>query len=278
MGKYLPLCALLGLCLALGACGDDSGPESPTYDHIVIVVEENHSDYQITADYPFFESLKAGGAYLSAMYAVTHPSQPNYLALFSGSTQGVKDDKHYDLDAANLYDSLKAADIGFLAFSENLPSQGWEGDVSNYYVRKHAPWALFASFDDQYHLPFSSFPEDFSELAAVNFVIPCQLNNMHDGSIATADQWLSDNISAYAVWAKAHNSLLIVTFDEPRASDDPLTVPIATYFYGAEVEAGYVDSQSYSLYSILRYIEDQHGLEYIGADAEAASISGIWGK
>ena len=28
----------------------------------------------------------------TASYAVTHPSEPNYLALFSGSTQGVTDD------------------------------------------------------------------------------------------------------------------------------------------------------------------------------------------
>src|SRR3954466_15058398 len=62
----------------------------PRYDHVVIVVEENHSLSNImgNVDAPYINSLAATGASFSNMYGMIHPSQPNYLELFSGSIQG----------------------------------------------------------------------------------------------------------------------------------------------------------------------------------------------
>ncbi|WP_052098661.1 hypothetical protein [Paenibacillus stellifer] len=62
----------------------------PTVDHVVIVVEENHSYLEIigSKSAPYINQLAKQGANLTSHYAVTHPSQPNYLALYSGSTQG----------------------------------------------------------------------------------------------------------------------------------------------------------------------------------------------
>ena len=55
---------------------------------------------------------------------------------------------------------------------------------------------------------------------------------MHDGSPATSVsfgvEWLRKHIDPYYQWAKAHNSLLIVTFDEDARS---------SLIYGAEVES-----------------------------------------
>ena len=64
----------------------------PVYDHIVIVIEENEAPQAIlgSADAPYINSLAAGGASFGSMYAVTHPSQPNYLHLFSGENQGTE--------------------------------------------------------------------------------------------------------------------------------------------------------------------------------------------
>src|SRR5437879_4998290 len=70
-------------------------PAVPMPDHVVIVIEENHLFSEIignTAQAPYINSLAQQGASMSNHSGITHPSQPNYLALFSGSTQGVTDD------------------------------------------------------------------------------------------------------------------------------------------------------------------------------------------
>lgn len=63
-------------------------------DHFVIVVEENHNYWSIIGNpnAPFINSLAAEGTLFTNSYAITRPSEPNYLALLSGSTQGVTDD------------------------------------------------------------------------------------------------------------------------------------------------------------------------------------------
>lgn len=51
---------------------------------------ENHAYQQVigSSDAPFLNGLARRGALFTHSYAVTHPSEPNYLALFSGGTQG----------------------------------------------------------------------------------------------------------------------------------------------------------------------------------------------
>src|SRR5205085_3092823 len=86
-------------------------PAVPRPDHVVIVVEENHSYGEIignTAQAPYLNSLSQGGATFTNSSAIAHPSGPNYLALFSGSTQGVIDDGDYSFNAPNLAGSLSA--------------------------------------------------------------------------------------------------------------------------------------------------------------------------
>lgn len=87
----LPLAAICGI--ALQSLGHPVSAAPPSLDHVVIVVEENKSFDQVLGNpslAPYLNNtLKAGGASLANMYGLTHPSQPNYLQLFSGSNQGV---------------------------------------------------------------------------------------------------------------------------------------------------------------------------------------------
>jgi acid phosphatase len=68
---------------------------------------------------------------------------------------------------------------------------------------------------------------------------------VHDG-----DTWLKDNLGAYVEWAKAHNSLLIVTFDE---DDDNAGNHIPTIILGAHVRPGHYAERitHYNLFSTL---------------------------
>src|SRR5882672_9042562 len=111
--------------LALGSLAHAT-PGVPQFDHVVIVIEENHAYSQIigSANAPYINVLAAGGALMTQSFAISHPSQPNYVALFSGATQGVTTDNvypHSQFTAPNLGEKLLAAGFGFGGYSETMP-------------------------------------------------------------------------------------------------------------------------------------------------------------
>ncbi len=247
----------------------------PRYDHVVIVIEENHAAAEVL-DAPYLASLANAGTVLTHSFAVAHPSQPNYLALFSGSTQSVRDDRRHDIFAPNLATALIAAGLSFATYSEGLPSAGFRGDISGRYVRKHNPAASFQNVPAAVNLPFSAFPSSaWDSLPTVSFVVPDLDNDMHDGSVARGDLWLRDNLDAYAQWAPRHNSLLVVTFDEGTGRVDPAAVPIGTILLGAQVRRGRFDVPV-THYSLLRMVEELYGLPPMGKEGNAPRIDGIW--
>src|SRR5262249_23310761 len=147
--------------------------------------------------------------------------EPNYLALFSGSTQGVTDDRctgHYT--SPNFASELIAAGFTFGGYSEDMPRVGYTGCSYRAYMRKHNPWVNWqeANGPAEANMPFLSFPSDFSTLPTVAIVVPNQNNDMHDGTIQQADTWLQQHLDPYAQWAAANKSLLIVTWDEDDSS------------------------------------------------------------
>lgn len=250
----------------------------PTPDHTVVVVFENHAYSQIigSSSAPYINSLKSGGANLTAFYAETHPSQPNYFAMFSGSTQGVTDDSCYTpgfSSAPNLASELIAAGKSWASYNESLPSKGSTTCSSGDYARKHNPWFGFSNVPTSTAYTFAQFPTDFTTLPKVSFVVPNLCSDMHDCSVSTGDTWLKNNLGAYATWAKTHNSLLVVTFDEDnRLSGNR----IATVLYGQPVRAGSSSGTTYNHYNLLRTIEDMYGTGHAGNAASAAAISGVW--
>src|SRR5258708_9699797 len=101
------------------------GQSIPRTDHVVIVVKENHSYAEIigSVNAPYINSLAQMGALFTNSFGVTHPSEPNYLAFFSGSTQGVTDDGcTYTFGTANLRRLLLDASFSFGVYSDELPS------------------------------------------------------------------------------------------------------------------------------------------------------------
>jgi hypothetical protein len=247
----------------------------PRPDHVVVVVEENHSDQDIIGNpnAPYINSLASNGANMTSFFAETHPSEPNYLAMYSGDTQGVTDDScPHTFNSANLGGELLAAGLGFVGYSEDLPSVGYTGCSSGSYARKHNPWVNFTDVPASANQPFSAFPTDYSKLPEVSFVVPNLDNDMHDGSIAQGDQWLQSNMGGYADWARTHNSLLVLTFDEDDHSQNN---QIATVFVGQSVAAGDY-GETVNHYNLLRTLADAYGIDPMGAAASAAPIADIW--
>jgi len=245
-------------------------------DHIVIVIEENKSYTQIIGnrEAPYINELAKRGAQFPQSYGITHPSQPNYLALFSGNTRGIVSNAcPLDLSGDNLASQLQAKGLSFTSYAESLPQAGYDGCIYVAYMRKHNPVANWKELTAT-NQPFSVFPTDYAQLPTVAFVIPDQLNDMHDGSIAQGDAWLKKNIEQYAQWAMKHNSLLIVTWDEDDGSSNNR---VATIFVGAWVRPGQY-WQRIDHYNLLRMIEEMYGLSYLGESASAPTIKGVWVK
>jgi phosphatidylinositol-3-phosphatase len=269
--------ALLGFAVAAAAGAQ------PTPDHTVIVVEENHSQADVigSTDAPYINWLAQNGALLTNCYALVHPSQPNYLHLFSGDDQGITNDTPpaAPFTTPNLGAALLASGRTFVGYSEDLPAMGSLVVSSGVYWRKHNPWSDWQAsppganqLPPQVNRPFTDFPADFAALPTVAFVVPNQNNDMHDGTIAQADAWLASHLGPYADWCQSHNSLLIVTWDEDSsASRDH----IPTILYGPMVRTGAQDSR-WTLHNLLRTVEDMHGLPHSGASARVRHISGVF--
>jgi len=273
--RALPAILLMTIAALSGAAGPAAAGKVPVPDHVVIVMEENHGYSEIigSASAPYINSLADSGALFTKSYAITHPSQPNYLDLFSGSNQGVTDDScPHTFTTRNEERGLRAVGLTFKGYSEGLPGKGSEVCTSGEYARKHVPWTNFTNDPAKTNLPFTRFPTNYAKLPTVSWVIPDLRDDMHDGSIAQGDTWLENNLSAYVTWAMSNNSLLIVTWDEDDGSENNR---VATIFVGPMVKSGQY-SENINHYTVLRTIEAMYGLKPVGGSRGIKPITDVW--
>ncbi|MDP4198417.1 MAG: alkaline phosphatase family protein [Bacteroidota bacterium] len=276
--------ALLAGVLSLGGCAHK--PARP--DHIVILMLENRSYGNIigSPNAPYLNSLLSdpNAALFTSSFGIEHPSEPNYLDLFSGSNQGVTSDslpKGYPFTTDNLASELIDAGKSYVTYSEDLPAVGSDTESCGLYARKHNASVNWIG-TGLHQIPpttnqtLAAFPSDYSQLPTVSMVVPNQDNDMHNGvaaaTIQRGDRWVKDHLDSYIHWAKEHNSLLIITFDE----DDYATGNhIPTIFIGSQVKGG-IYGQRIDHFSVLRTIEQLYHLRYAGKAADASPILLFW--
>jgi acid phosphatase len=297
MKRYIFI-ILIGFLYLINGCSKQSATQQKHPNHIVIVIEENKNFEQIIGnlDAPYINSLAKQGLLFTDAHGVWHPSQPNYIALFSGSRQGVKNDhcqkENTPFTTPNLGYELISHGYSFAGYSESMPKVGFtgchagkssfqHGNTSSLYARKHNPWVNWQSDSTKYGLPdsvnkpFKDFPSDYSKLPDVAIVVPNEDNEMHNGpdslTIARADQWLKKHLDGYIQWAKDHNSLFIFTFDE----DDFRQINrIPMIFVGPMVKNG-KDSSRVNHYNVLRTVEKLYDLPNAGPPL-VKPIMDIW--
>jgi hypothetical protein len=296
--KYLIAIGIFAATACLSFGNYKPVPGIPHYKHVIVVIEENH-DYNAligSANSPYISHLAENGALFTDSHGVTHPSEPNYLALFSGSTHDVTDDKCLTAETPyttpNLGAALIAKGLTFKGFAQTMPSPGYlpcyykVSTVTglNLYARKHAPWVNWQGdkandIPASVSRPMTDFPVDYNKLPTVAFVIPDMDHDMHNigtpgdaAAIQRGDKWLKQNLDRYVKWAKLHNSLLIITFDE---DDSRTTVnQIPTIFYGAHINAGKYN-EHITHYNVLHTLEAMYGLP-AGDDETADAIKDVW--
>ncbi|HEY0815826.1 MAG TPA: alkaline phosphatase family protein [Pseudonocardia sp.] len=242
----------------------------------MIAVLENKDADQVLGSgrAPFLDQLAQTGVDFTDFHAETHPSQPNYLALFSGDTLGVTNDACLPpLTAPNLGNQLLTAGRSFVGYSEDLPAPGFTGCTSGKYAQKHAPWSAFTTLPAATNQPWTAWPTSLDTLPTVAFVVPNLCHDMHDCGVGVGDQWLRQNLADYLTWARSHHSLLIVTFDE---TDSYLgSNRIVTLMDGAGLKPGPVNERV-DHYRLLRTIEAMYQLPALGHAGAAPPITDIW--
>jgi phosphatidylinositol-3-phosphatase len=247
-------------------------PEPPSvYDHVVWIVMENHAYDQIigSSEAPYLNKLAGQAGLATNFYAEAHPSLPNYIAMTSGSPQGITDDNppaDHPLSVPSIFSLLPGG--GSRSLEESIPANCSRTDSGNYAVR-HNPQVYYTNLHGdcaQDNVPLAD-PPDIS--ARFTFVTPNLINDMHNGTVADGDTWLSafvPKLLASAEYA-AGGTAVFITWDE---DDDLSANHIPTFVIAPSVAPGTHASTKLDHFSMLRATQEMLNLAPLLGNAATA--------
>jgi hypothetical protein len=267
-------------------CGTATSPPADGWAHVVWIVFENKSydDVIGSVNAPTINALASQCGLATSFYAETHPSLPNYIAMTSGSTQGITDDAaplSHPLDVSSIFSQLGAE--GWRSLEESMPSNCDLENSGDYAVR-HNPAAYYTNIRTQcasQDVPLGPTP-DLS--ARFTFVTPNLCHDMHScptqsdtvTEVTTGDAWLSTFLpqvlgsTEYTAGATA----IFITWDEGAGTDQH----IGTLVISPSTPAGTTSATTFDHYSLLRTTEEMLGLStYLGDAANAVSMRSDFG-
>jgi hypothetical protein len=251
-------------------CGDQA---STTYTHVVWILLENVG-YSVVGSpsAPYFNRLSNECGLATNYYAISHPSLPNYIALTSGSTQGIADDGEpsaHRLAGASIFTQLGT---GWRSLVESMPT-ACDNVTSGQYAARHNPAVYYTRIKGacQHNDVALSYPLDLN--AQFTFVVPNVCDDMHSCPVSTGDDWLKRFVPRIesSPQYRSGSLALFITFDENdmMASNKVPTLVIApTTPRGARV------ATRFTHYSLLRTTESLLHLSYLGGAKAAASMVG----
>ncbi len=262
----LVLCALFVSACANSASGSSSQPRS-----VFVIVMENRSLEQ-AAGAPFTASLAAKYGVAENYHAITHPSVPNYLALTSGSTWGVRDDGYRVLPKSDLGSQLTKASISWRAYMEGLGSAGCLNSPVPY-DPGHNPFAYYGGQCPSNVVPSTALSGDLGgSTPRFTWITPDRCHDTHDCRVSVGDDWLRQEVGliiASPAWKS--NGVLFITWDEDDGSSDNRVLTLV-------VAPGMTHKSSqkfYTHYSLLATIEDLLGVGRLGEAANATPMSDL---
>ncbi|HEU4572996.1 MAG TPA: alkaline phosphatase family protein [Candidatus Limnocylindrales bacterium] len=261
----------------------------PAFAHVWVIVLENHEYGSIVGNRsaPYLNSLIGRGALATSYEAVAHPSEPNYFALFAGSTFGVRDDGRYDLAGPNVADQLEAHGRTWRVYAQGLPGPcstttlaGSGVDLvgaPGTYARKHVPAISFTSISGNPSRCARITRLDPFDPAAANYelIVPNQVNDMHDGTVAQGDAFLAAFVPRITDSPAFANGLLVITFDE-GTSDSGGGGRVATILLSPRIAPGTQTSTAHDHYSLLRTIENAWGLGCLAQSCGANDLREVF--
>jgi phosphatidylinositol-3-phosphatase len=272
---------------AKGPQGQAQG-KIPNFEHIIMIVLENHGYGEVigSSKMPYLNSLAKKYVLLTKDYAVSHPSLPNYIALVSGDTQGIKKDcTDCFVNQPSLADLIETSGRTWKTYQENMPSACFMGDADPY-VQKHNPFIYFDSIRTNSTrcqssvVPLTELDKDLAnnKLPNFSFVMPNLCNSSHDCTLDKADKWLNGTVSKLqASPALGKNYLIIITFDEGKESDKASCCgmgksaggQIATVLVSPLAKPGFKEATPVSHYGLLKTILMAWNLPNLGNTQQA---------
>ena len=253
------------------------------FSHVFLIVLENKSEPDIigSPNAPYLNSLIEQYGLAGDYQGVAHPSQANYLAIFSGSTQEVFDDDVHDISAPSIADQLEAVGRTWRVFAENLPAEpcftgasaadGPEG--AGLYVRKHNPAVSFVSISGSTDRCENIQPLSAFDPAAADFqlIVPNMCHTMHDCPVADGDRWLRDfvpEVLGSSAWK--NDGVLFITFDEGAEKSRQNEVP--SLVIAPDVAPGLRSGIAHNHYSLLRTIQTGLGVPCLAESCNANTM------
>ena len=244
---------------------------TPPASHVVWIVMENKSYEQVigSSKAPYINSLAGTYGLATNLSAESHPSLPNYIAMTSGSTQGVTDDAgpgSHPLSAESIFGQTHG---DWRALQESMPTNCAQSGRGGYAVR-HNPavyYTRLAAECASRDVPLGATP-DIS--AKFTFITPNLCHDMHDCSVATGDAWLKSFVPAVLATPEygSGGTVVFLTWDE---DDGGRKNHIATIVISPKTR-GVQDATAFNHYSLLRTTEELLGLPLLGAAGTAPSM------
>ncbi|KAI9227813.1 MAG: phosphoesterase family-domain-containing protein [Piptocephalis tieghemiana] len=251
------------------------------FDRIVIINLEN-TDYADAIVDPYLAQLARKGTLLSKYSAITHPSQPNYIAQIYGDVAGVTDDSLYNVPGKSLADLLEAKGIPWKSYQEQYPEgaacYAEERTADALYQRKHNPWISMNNVRKNPEwcariVPATRLDQDIDtgDVPQVVYYTPDMNNDGHDTSVPYMSAWLESFLTPkLTLPAFTRRTLIVVTYDEREVYAGWNHVYTVLLGPAAKALAGYEDPNPYDHYSLLRTIEENWSLGTLGrGDAKA---------
>jgi phosphatidylinositol-3-phosphatase len=297
------LLLLLGLGLALltfssaPVAADTPTPTTvklPPIQTVFLIVMENQ-DWSAVKDAPYIRSLTTLGARAEQYYNPPrlHPSEPNYIWLeagtncFNGRCYTTDDDvsvSNHISSTAHLATQLQRAGISWKAYLEGISGQGCPTSSHDRYTARHVGmiffddvWQAPGAYCQDHLRPYSELERDLTAggVARYNLIVPDVCHDMHDCSIATGDQWLSQQIPLIMASTAYRNAgAIILTWDEGASDRDG---PLGLIVLSPLAKAGYVNSVHYTHSSTLRTLQEIFGVgPLLGDAANATSLSDLF--
>ena len=274
---------------ASGPCGTVS--HAPHFTHVIWVWMENHSYNTIigSSQAPYINSLASECGLATNYHNITHPSLPNYVAATSGLGYTGIQQFTPDCDPSTSCDTSAPSIFGqgetWKAYEESMPSNCFRSDSGEYAVR-HNPPPYYTSLKTcgKFDVPYTQLATDLSHgtLPAFSFITPNLIDDMHDGTIAQGNTWLSQNLpkifssSEY----KSGSTAVFITWDEGEGgtatkcatNTTDVGCHVATIVISPSTKPGTKSGTLFNHYSLLGTAEQLLGLPKLGMAKSAASM------
>jgi phospholipase C len=269
-------------------CGTQSKPG--TIKHVIFIVLENHSYGAIlgSSQAPYFNTLATDCGVATNYHNVTHPSLPNYIALTSGLPLSSLHEFVPDCSPSSSCDTSTKSIFGqgesWKSYEESMPSTCDHSNSGNYAVR-HNPAAYYTTLGgcSSNDVSYSHLASDLShnQLPAFSFVTPNLIDDMHNGTVADGNSWMSHNLPTILNSSEYKNgsTVIFITFDEgsdvgsyangencaTNTSDTSCHLP--TFVISPSTRAGARSGTLFNHYSLLGTAEQLLHLSKLGQAA-----------